>query len=68
MINFKYMASWADDDGDEMNYFFIVPGVSTEDAYECAKTRTNWFERRFLPKGMTFKGLVLVSVDAREVE
>ena len=40
MINFKYMASWADDDGDEMNYFFIVPGVSTEDAYECAKTRT----------------------------
>lgn len=67
MINFKYMVSWADGDGDEINYTFIVSGVSSEDAYESAKIRVNWFERYYLTKGMKFKGMVLLSVDASEV-
>lgn len=67
MIDFKYMASFADDDGDEINYTFIVAGVSSEDAYESAKIRTNWFERYFLTRGMKFKGMVLLSVNAKGV-
>jgi hypothetical protein len=63
MIDFKYMASWADSDGDEINYTFIVSGVSQEDAYESAKIRTNWFDRYYLTNGMKFKGLCLISVD-----
>ena len=67
MIDFKFMSSWADDDGDEINYTFIVSGVTNDDARESAMIRTNWFSRYFLTNGMKFKGMVLLSVDASEV-
>lgn len=68
MIDFQYVATWADEDGDSITYKFIVSGATSEEAYECARVRTNWFERYYLTKGMKFTGMVLIGIDARAVE
>lgn len=67
LIDFKYVATWADEDGDSITYKFIVSGATSEEAYDSARVRVNWFERYYLTVGMKFTGMVLIGIDAKGV-